>query len=56
MRKIIKKIGSSIGLYFDKEEQRVYDISEGDIIELEFSKIGHAEPENTEKGENANVI
>jgi hypothetical protein len=39
MRKEIKKIGSSIGFTFNKEEQKVYALKLGDIIEVSIKKI-----------------
>jgi hypothetical protein len=39
MRKEIKKIGSSIGIIFNKEEQKVYRLKSRDIIELFPKKI-----------------
>ena len=39
MRKEIRKIGSSIGITFNKEEQKVYGLKLRDIIELFPKKI-----------------
>jgi hypothetical protein len=39
MKKRIKKIGSGFGIYFDKEEQEIYDMSEGDIIEIAIIRL-----------------
>ena len=39
MRKEIKKIGSSIGFTFNKEEQKTYGLKLGDIIEIFPKKI-----------------
>ena len=39
MRKEIKKIGSSIGIIFNKEEQKVYGLKLRDIIEIFPKKI-----------------
>ena len=39
MRKEIKKIGSSIGFTFNKEEQKAYGLKLGDIIEIFPKKI-----------------
>ena len=39
MRKEIKKIGSSIGIIFNKEQQKVYDLKLGDVIELSPTKV-----------------
>jgi hypothetical protein len=39
MRKEIKKIGSSIGIIFNKEEQKVYRLKLWDTIELFPKKI-----------------
>ena len=35
MRKIIKQIGNTLGITFDKEEQRIFGLAKGDIIELD---------------------
>lgn len=35
MKKEIKSIGTSLGIYFDKEDCRIYNFEEGDVIELE---------------------
>ena len=34
MKKIIRKWGDSLVVSFDKEDQRAYDIKEGDIADL----------------------
>jgi len=39
MRKELKKIGSSIGFTFNKEEQKAYTLKLGDIIEISPKKI-----------------
>jgi len=39
MRKEIKKIGSNIGITFSKEQQKVYGLKLGDVIELFPKKI-----------------
>ena len=39
MRKEIKKIGSSIGIIFNKEEQKVYSLKSGDIIEITLDRL-----------------
>ena len=39
MRKEIKRIGSSIGFTFNKEEQKTYNLKLGDIIEISPKKI-----------------
>ena len=39
MRKELKRIGSSIGFTFNKEEQKTYDLKLGDIIEISPNKI-----------------
>jgi len=35
MKKIIKKIGNSLGIIFNKEECKIYGLSEGYPIEIE---------------------
>ena len=39
MRKEIKRIGSSIGFTFNKEEQKAYNLKLGDIIEISTRKF-----------------
>ena len=39
MKKIVKIWGTSLVLVFDKEDQRIYNIEEGDIIDLSDIKI-----------------
>lgn len=34
MKKILKKIGNSLGITFTQEEKRVYSLKEGVIIDL----------------------
>ena len=40
MKKIIKKYGSSHVIIFDHEDRDVYELEEGDIIELTMIKVG----------------
>lgn len=37
--KIIKKIGNSIGLIFNKEEQQVNKIKVGDHVNIDMEKV-----------------
>ncbi len=39
MKKKIKKVGTSLGLYFTKEETQIYDLEVGDIVEIEINKV-----------------
>jgi len=39
MKKILKKIGNSIGLSFSREEQKIYDLRIGKIIDLPESSL-----------------
>lgn len=34
MKKIIRKLGTSIGIIFNKEEQQILDLKVGDIVDL----------------------
>jgi len=43
MKKIIKKIGDSIGLIFDREERTIFDLEVGDIIDIEIKKVKEEE-------------
>ena len=38
MRKIIRKIGTSLGIIFNKEDQQAYRLKEKDIIDVELKK------------------
>ena len=38
MKKIIKKWGEGLGIYLDKEDAKIYEIEEGDIIEVHVRK------------------
>jgi antitoxin component of MazEF toxin-antitoxin module len=40
MKKIIKKYGNSVVVLFDKEDQKIYNLKEGDVIEFEIKKEG----------------
>lgn len=40
MKKIIKKYGSTLIIRLDPEDLQIYDLKEGDILEIEFKKIG----------------
>jgi hypothetical protein len=35
MKKVIKRIGNSIGIIFDREDCKIYDLKIGNIIELD---------------------
>lgn len=35
MRKIIKKWGEGLGIYFDKEDVQIYGLKEGEILDLD---------------------
>lgn len=35
MKKIIRKTGSSLGIIFNKEEQKILGIKEGDIVDID---------------------
>ena len=34
MKKIIKKIGNSLGITFDAEDKKIYGMKEGDVVDL----------------------
>lgn len=40
MRKIIHKIGDSLGVIFNKEEQSIYNLYKGSTVEINIRKIG----------------
>lgn len=35
MKKIIKKIGDSVGIIFNKEDCKIYNLQIGDVIDLD---------------------
>lgn len=39
MKKILKSWGKGIGIYFDKEDIKIYKMKIGDAIDLEFCKV-----------------
>lgn len=39
IKKIVRRHGSSVGLNFNMEECSVYDIKEGDILEIEIKSL-----------------
>lgn len=39
MKKIIKKLGSSVGIIFNKEEQKIEDLKVDDQVEIEIKKV-----------------
>ena len=39
MRKIIKRIGTSLGIIFNKEDQQAYRLKEKDIIDVKLKKV-----------------
>ena len=39
MRKIIRKVGTSLGIIFNKEDQGVYRLKEKDIIDVKLKKV-----------------
>lgn len=39
MKKTIMQTGNSLGLYFNKEEQRIYNLVKGEILEFEIKPL-----------------
>jgi len=39
MKKIIKKFGGSVVIILNKEDQFIYNLQEGDIVDVELCKI-----------------
>ena len=39
MRKEVKKDGNSNKIRLDSEDMRVYELKEGDVVDIELSKI-----------------
>ena len=43
MKKIIKRIGNSIGIILDREDAKIYEIKLGDVVEVHIRKIKKGE-------------
>lgn len=43
MRKILKKWGEGLGIYFDKEDIKIYGMNEGDVIDIDDILINKIE-------------
>jgi len=39
MKKIIKKTGNSLCIIIDAEDAKIYELKEGDVVELTITKI-----------------
>ena len=39
MKKIIKKLGNSTVIIITKDDKRIYNLKEGDVIELELVRV-----------------
>ncbi len=39
MKKILKKWGNALGILVNKEEQKIYDLKEGSIVEVDPNKV-----------------
>ena len=39
MKKIIKKTGNSLCIILDKEDCKIHNLEEGNIVELELTKL-----------------
>ena len=39
MRKILRKIGDSTGVIFNKEERLIHDLKKDDIVEIIVNKV-----------------
>jgi len=39
MQKILKKWGSSLGILFNREDVKINELNEGDIIDIELCKV-----------------
>ena len=48
MKKTIKQVGSSLGIIFNKEECKIYQLEKDDIMEIE---IAHTTPTKMGAGE-----
>ena len=42
MRKIVRRTGNSLCIIFNREDQEVYKLDEGDIIEVSIIKLKKA--------------
>ena len=38
MKKVIKKIGNSLGIIFNKEDQTIYGLKKGKIIDIKIKE------------------
>lgn len=45
MEKIVKRYGNSIIITIDKEDQRIYNVQEGDTISLTITKVSKLKEE-----------
>lgn len=39
MRKILKKWGGNVGILFNNEDIKIYDLKEGDVIDIKIEKV-----------------
>jgi hypothetical protein len=39
MIKIIKQIGGSLGIIIDGEDKKIYDLADGDLVEIKLKKV-----------------
>ena len=39
MKKILRRVGGSLGLWFNSEEREIYNMKKGYIIEIEIKSV-----------------
>ena len=39
MKKIIRKVGDSLGIIFNKEERNIYKLEKGKVLEVSFREV-----------------
>ena len=45
MRKIVRKMGDGLAVYFNREDQEVYKLKNKDVIEITITKVESNEEE-----------
>ena len=45
MEKPVKKLGGSLGITIDPDDRRIYNISEGDILDITINTINGIKPQ-----------
>ena len=48
-RKRLKKIGNGIGIYFNKEQQKLYNLEDNQIVDVDITLVNKKEVNKNEK-------